>query len=82
MKSKSEQYQKAVELRRNGWSYKEIQKNVKVAKSTLSYWLKDIPLSDDHRKRLYTKKISILTYGSQSQKERRKREIDDEEKGK
>lgn len=76
MKSKSEQYQKAVELRRNGWSYKEIQKNVKVAKSTLSYWLKDIPLSDDHRKRLYTKKISILTYGSQSQRERRKREID------
>jgi len=66
---------KAIKLRKKGLSYNEIKKSVKVAKSTLSLWLKNISLSPKHRKRLYTKQISILSMGSQSQKERRQREV-------
>ena len=66
----------AIALRKNGSSYGEIRKTIRVSKSTLSLWLKDIPLSQKHRERLYTKQIQILSRGSQSQKERRKREIE------
>jgi hypothetical protein len=34
-----------------------------------------VPLNEEQRQRLYTKQISILSFGSQSQKERRAREI-------
>jgi len=49
---------------------------VPVSKSTLSLWLKAISLTPAHRERLYTKQISVLAQGSQSQKERRLREIE------
>ena len=66
---------KAKKLRRQGLSYNEIRKEVNVAKSTLSLWLKTVPLSLKHRRRLYTKQIQILSRGPQSQKERRNKEI-------
>lgn len=62
-------------LRRRGLSYNEIKQRVGVAKSTLSLWLKDVMLKPEHKKRLYTKQIQILSRGSQSQKERRAREV-------
>jgi len=68
--------QKALRLRKRGLSYNEIRKILLVAKSTLSYWLKHVPLKAKYRKRLYTKQIAILSLGSQSQKERRKREVE------
>lgn len=61
----------AVELRKRGFSYNEIRKTIPVAKSTLSLWLKEIPLSPKYRARLYTKQIQILSRGAQSQKNRR-----------
>ncbi len=67
---------KAEALRRRGFSYKEIFAEIGVVKSTLSEWLKDIPLKPEYRERLYTKQIEILSRGSKSQKERRAREID------
>ncbi len=67
---------RAVRLRKRGLSYNEIRKNIPVAKSTLSLWLKGIALKLEHRKRLYTKRIEILSRGSQSQKERRAREVE------
>lgn len=42
----------AVELRRNGLSYKEIRERIAVSKSTLSKWLKDIELTADQKLRL------------------------------
>jgi hypothetical protein len=36
----------AINLRKKGWSYSEIVKELKVAKGTLSGWLKDVFLSD------------------------------------
>lgn len=69
-------HNKAVALRRKGLSSNEIRKEIPISKSTLSIWLKDIPLNKKQRKRLYTKQIEILSRGTPSQKERRHREID------
>lgn len=66
---------KAIKLRKKGLSYGEIKKSVKVAKSTLSLWLKDVPLTNKQKKKLYTNSILVLSKGPQSQRERRKREI-------
>ena len=68
--------QKAVKLRKEGLSYNEIKKKIGIPKSTLSLWLKSIPLKPKYRKRLYTKQIEILARGPQSQSERRMREIE------
>lgn len=67
---------KTIRLRKKGLSYNEIRKQVKVTKSTLSLWLKGIRLAKNHRLRLYTKQIQYLSLGSQSQKERRAREVE------
>lgn len=45
MKSKVSEKEKAIFLRRKGLSYKEILLEVPVAKSTLSLWLQDLPLT-------------------------------------
>lgn len=37
---------KALELRKQGYSYSQIKKEMKVSKSSLSLWLRDFPLSD------------------------------------
>ena len=66
---------KTIGLRKNGLIYNEIKKEVNVAKSTLSLWLKTISLTPEQRKRLYTKSILILARGPQSQKERRIRGV-------
>lgn len=67
---------KAIKLRRRGLSYGEIKKRINVSKSTLSLWLKSVPLTPEQRGLLYTKRIlNYLARGPQSQKERRKREI-------
>jgi len=50
----------AIELRKEGLSYGEIKKEVNVSKSTLSLWLKTVPLTPEQRERLYTKKVLIL----------------------
>ena len=42
-----EEKQRARELRGQGWSYNDILKEVGVAKSTLSLWLRDIPLTNE-----------------------------------
>jgi len=66
---------KAIQLRKKGLSYNKIENELNVAKSTLSFWLKTIPLTVEQKKCLYTKRILNLARGPQSQKERRIREI-------
>lgn len=66
----------AIFLRGKGLSYSEIKKKISISKSTLSYWLKDVPLKSEHKQRFYTKQIQFLSFGAQSQKERRKREVE------
>ena len=47
----------ATYLRRSGKSYNEIRKKIKVSKSTLSLWLRNIELSKIQKKRLINKQI-------------------------
>lgn len=75
MKEKKKMRTLAIALRKKGLSYNEIRLQVPVAKSSLSLWLKHIPLSPKHRARLYTRQIQVLSRGTPSQVERRKREI-------
>ena len=41
-----------INLRKEGWSYSQIKKRVKVSKSTLSLWLRDYPLSEPRLREL------------------------------
>ena len=43
---KVQQRLRAIQLRESGFSYNEILREVKVPKSTLAYWIKDIPLDN------------------------------------
>lgn len=43
---------KAIQLRRQGRPYSEIRKRVSVSKSTLSYWLRGIELTEKQKKRI------------------------------
>ena len=49
-----EDRRRAVELRLQGMSYTQIQKIVKAGKGVLSYWLKDYPLSEEQKKKIYS----------------------------
>ena len=63
-------------MRREGKSYGEIGRSLKIAKSTLSYWLKDISLSKADRSRFYTERIRNLAEGPNGSRARRQREIE------
>jgi transposase len=45
-------------MRREGHSYSEIQQVVGVSKSSLSLWLKDLPLSEEHRIAIEQRKLT------------------------
>jgi hypothetical protein len=49
---KSLLYDQAVALRQNGWSYKEIQKELHIAKSTAHIWLRAVAISQKAIERL------------------------------
>ncbi len=62
-------------LRRRGRSYKEIATTLNISKSTAKLWCEDVVLKPEHRQRLYTKQVEILSRGPQSSRERREREV-------
>lgn len=64
-----------VALRRRGYSYNEILKIVRVAKSTLSVWLRKVRLSEKQKQRLSLKKIEAGKRGALVQREKRLRTI-------
>lgn len=50
---------KAIELRKQGKTYSEIQKIIPISKSCLSYWLRDTKLNMWQLKRIYQKNLEI-----------------------
>lgn len=76
MKKDSALKKRTINLRKQGLSYNEISKKTGIPKSTLSVWLKSTLLKPEYRARLYTKQIEILARGPKSQKERRKKEVE------
>lgn len=55
--------EKATALRRKGYSYNDILKEVPVSKSSLSCWLKDLPLTDEEKLSLKNRKNSSISRG-------------------
>jgi len=58
----------AIKLRRKGFSYKEIKDQIFVSKSTLSDWLRYIPLTDEQKHRLLDKTAKARSMGSKALK--------------
>lgn len=77
MLPKSNEKNKAVKLRKSGFSYSEILKQIPVAKSTLSLWLNSVKLSKNQQQRLTEKKLAAMERGWQSY--RRKKNLIAEE---
>lgn len=63
MVPKVREKEKAVELRKSGFSYKDILNVVPVAKSSLSLWLKDLPLTNEEKDSLEKRKDSNISKG-------------------
>lgn len=73
--------EKALELRKKGYSVKEISAKLNIAKSTSSLWLRDVSISDEARDILQKKRILGQYKSSLIAKEkRRKRTLVDRKK--
>lgn len=69
MQNKIIEKNKAIELRKQGLSYREILETIPVAKSSLSLWLRSVGLSKKQKQRLTEKKISSALRGAKRKKE-------------
>ena len=67
----------AIELRRKGLSYSDIQNSINVPRSTIAYWLKDIELSDEQAEKLRAKRSAVAKSNSQKRTARILRETED-----
>ena len=63
MKTKVLEKEKAIKLRRDGYSYKDILLEIPVAKSTISSWLKDLPITPEEKKFLKERIDSNISRG-------------------
>lgn len=63
MITKVREVEKAIELRKKGYSYNDILKEVPVSKSTLSKYLKDLPLTQQEKQYLKTRNDSNISKG-------------------
>ncbi len=55
--------QRAIELRRKGWSYNQILQKIPVAKSSLSLWLTHTPLSENEKRLLKERREESISLG-------------------
>lgn len=81
--SKLVEKEKAVKLRKRGFSYNDILKEIPVAKSTLSLWLRSIGLAKKHKQKLTEKRRIAALRGARARREQRlaiTREIRDKAK--
>ncbi|MDD4531189.1 MAG: hypothetical protein PHH21_00585 [Candidatus Pacebacteria bacterium] len=63
--------EKAIKLRKDGFSYSEILKEIPVAKSTLSLWLKSVGLAKDQKQKITKKRIAGALRGAKARKDQR-----------
>ena len=69
--SKNNLKQKAIKLRQIGRTYSEILKEIPIAKSTLSLWLREVGLSKKQVQKITQKRIEGQKRGAQAQKNKR-----------
>jgi transcriptional regulator with XRE-family HTH domain len=55
--------QRAIELRKKGYSYRDILKELKVSKSSISLWLQQLPLTEQEKKYLKSRRDSNISLG-------------------
>jgi len=70
----SEYKEKAINLRKKGYSYSEILKEVPVAKSTLSLWLRNVGLAKRQIQKITKKRIKGALKGADARKIKRIKE--------
>jgi hypothetical protein len=63
MQAKESEKQKAIELRKQGLTYREILEQLPVAKSSLSLWFSDMPLSKEEKNVLKKRRDSNISKG-------------------
>jgi hypothetical protein len=63
MRAKVREKELAIELRKKGLSYRDILEQVPVAKSSLSLWLKDLPLTEEEKRYLKKRKSLNISRG-------------------
>lgn len=66
---------KAIDLRRQGYSYSKIRQTIKVSKSTLSRWLYDINLTPEQQKQLLKGRELSRYASTQSKKAKKEKQI-------
>lgn len=76
MSAKLAERNKAIELRKQGFSYREILGEVSVAKSTLALWLQSVDLSKKQKQRLTEKKLAGARRGSAKRHQTRLQELE------
>lgn len=69
--SKVTEKKKAINLRKKGLSYSEILKEISVAKSTLSLWLRSVGLAKEQKQRLTEKRRIAALRGAKTRREQR-----------
>jgi len=84
---KLEEKHKAIALRKKGYSYSEILKQISISKDTISRWCRDVKLTKSQKLRLYKKKYSgglkgCIIGAKKKQREREKLTLELREKGK
>lgn len=65
--------ERAVRLRKQGKTYSEILNEVKVAKSTLSLWLREIGLAEKQKQTITRKRVQAQKKGAESRRIQRKK---------
>ena len=71
MVQKQQEQRKAITLRKKGLSYREILRQVQVAKSTLSLWLRDVGLAEKQKQVLSEKRRAAALRGAAKRREQR-----------
>ena len=71
MIAKIREKEKAIKLRKEGLSYREILKEISVAKSTLSLWLRSVGLTERQKQRLTEKKLASMNRGAEAKRNQR-----------
>ena len=71
MNPKFKEKYEAIKLRENGFSYSEILKQIPIAKSTLSLWLRSVSLSKKQEQRLSEKKRLSQIKGGETKRQQR-----------
>lgn len=74
-----EKYKKniAVDMRKHGLSYSEIKNRINVPKSTLSFWLKKIKLTEEQKQKLNANRLEALKRGLEKKISRTRKIIEE-----